>query len=191
MFSALRRDISAAMERDPAARSRLQVILLYPGFHAIALHRLAHGLHRRGFFWLPHIIAWFNRFLTGIEIHPGARIGPGFFIDHGMSVVIGETSLVGRDVTMFHGVTLGGTGRQATKRHPTVGDDVLIGAGAKILGPIEIGSGARIGAGAVVLEDIPADCTAVGIPARVVRRPEDRTIQKAKTARVRRVCDDT
>lgn len=190
LFSALKRDLRAALERDPAARSALQVVLLYPGFHAIAFHRLAHWLHQGGLFLPPHFIAWLNRFLTGIEIHPGARIGPGLFIDHGMSVVIGETSIVGRDVTMYHGVTLGGTGRVATKRHPTVGDDVLIGAGAKVLGPVEIGSGAKIGAGAVVLDDVPEGCTAVGIPAEVVRRPGQRTARSRRSDDVRRVSDD-
>ncbi len=173
MFSTFRRDLHAALERDPAARFSLQVVLLYPGFHAITLHRLAHRLHQRGFFWLPHFIACLSRFLTGIEIHPAASIGPGFFADHGMSIVIGATSIIGRDVTMYHEVTLGGTGRSTVKRHPTVGDDVLIGAGAKLLGPIEIGSGARIGASAVVLGDVPEGCTVVGIPAKVVRRPEE------------------
>ena len=189
-FNSIKQDLRAALQRDPAASTSLQVILLYPGFHAIAIHRLAHALHRRGWFWLPHILALVSRFLTGIEIHPGAEIGPGFFIDHGMGVVIGETSLIGRDVTMYHQVTLGGTGWFSEKRHPTVGDEVLIGAGAKLLGPIKIGTGAKIGAGAVVLGDVPEGCTAVGIPAKVVRGCENTIGWRQRPGLVRRIGDD-
>ena len=170
MLSHIRCDLRAALREDPAALTPLQVILLYPGFHAIVLHRIAHRLHRAGLFWLPHMVAWLSRFLTGIEIHPGAMIGPGLFIDHGMGVVVGETAVIGEDVILYHNVTLGGTGRERGKRHPTVCDGALIGAGATILGDIEVGRGSRVGAGAIVLESVPAGGTMVGVPARVVKR---------------------
>ncbi|MDQ3043771.1 MAG: serine O-acetyltransferase [Chloroflexota bacterium] len=169
MFLPLRDVIQAIRERDPAARSTAEVVLTYPGFHAVALHRLAAWLHRRGRRLVARIVSHLNRQLTGIEIHPGATIGRGLFIDHGMGVVIGETTRIGDNVTMYQGVTLGGTGKQRGKRHPTIGDDVVIGVGAKVLGAVTIGNGAKIGGGAVVLRDVPAFATAVGVPARAVR----------------------
>ncbi len=163
-------DYHAVFERDPAARSPWEVLLTYPGFHALLIHRLAHPLNRRGFRLTARILSAFSRFLTGIEIHPGASIGKGFFIDHGMGVVIGETTVVGTDVTLFQGVSLGGNGKdKGHKRHPTLGNHVLVGAGAKILGDIRIGDGVRVGSNAVVLRSVPANCTVVGIPGRVVR----------------------
>ncbi len=170
VFATLKDDLRAALQRDPAAVSPLQVILFYPGFHAIVLHRLAHRLHEKGLFWLPHFISWFSRFLTGVEIHPGARIGKGFFIDHGMGVVIGETTRIGTNVTLYQGAVLGGIGRNRGKRHPDIADRVMIGAGAKVLGPVEVGEGSKVGAGAVLLQSIPPGSTAVGVPAEVVRR---------------------
>lgn len=170
MIKRLKEDIHAVFENDPAARSILEVLLCYPGLHAILLHRFAHHLYRRKLFLLARMISNTNRFVTGIEIHPGAKIGGRFFIDHGMGIVIGETAEIGDDVVIFHGVTLGGTGKDKGKRHPTVGNSVLIGAGTKILGPITIGNNVKIGAGAVVLKSVPDNCTAVGCPARVVKR---------------------
>lgn len=164
----LKRDIEVVFERDPAARSVLEVILCYPGFHAVQLHRIAHWLHRRRLYLLARIVSHINRFLTGIEIHPGARIGPGFFIDHGMGIVIGETAEIGEDVTMYQGAVLGGTGHEKGKRHPTIGDRVVIAAGAKVLGSFTVGEGAKIGAGAVVLSDVPPYSTVVGVPGKVV-----------------------
>lgn len=165
----LRDDIRAIFRNDPAARN-LAEVLLYPGLHAIILHRLAHALYRRNIPFIPRLISQINRFLTGIEIHPGARIGRGFFIDHGMGVVIGETTEIGDWVMLYQGVTLGGTGKQTGKRHPTVEDEVVIGVGAIVLGAITIGKGARIGGGAVVVKDVPPHSTAVGVPARIVAR---------------------
>lgn len=170
LFRSLSEEIRAIKERDPAAKSSLEVILAYPGFHALLIHRVAHRLYRRKNYLLARVVSHLNRFLTGIEIHPGARIGRRVVIDHGMGVVIGETAVVGDDVLMYHGVTLGGSGKQRAKRHPTVGNGVILGAGAKILGPVTIGDGARIGGGAVVLKDVPPYSTAVGVPARVVQR---------------------
>ena len=168
MFKRLKRDINAVFERDPAAKSVLEVILCYPGFHALILHRIAHFLHKRGLIVLPRLISHFARLVTGIEIHPGAVIGEGVFIDHGMGVVIGETAEIGNNVTIYQGVTLGGTGKEKGKRHPTVRDNVVIGTGAQVLGAIEIGEGSRIGAGSVVLQPVPPGATVVGIPGRVV-----------------------
>jgi len=174
----LRRDIAAARERDPAAREvgPAAILAAWPGVHALLLHRLAHGLLRAGVPMLPRAIAYLSRAVTGIEIHPRARIGEGLFIDHGMGVVIGETAEIGRNVTMYQGVTLGGTGFATGKRHPTVQDNVTIGSGAKLLGPITVGHGAKIGANAVVIHDVPAHSTVVGNPGHVVRvdgaRPE-------------------
>lgn len=165
MFS---REIKAIRERDPASRSNVEAILTSPGLHAIALHRLSHRLWRVGLFLPARLLSQIGRALTGIEIHPGARLGRGVFIDHGMGVVIGETSTIGDDVTMYQGVTLGGTGKERGKRHPTLEDDVVIGVGASVLGAVTIGEGARVGAGSVVLKDVPAHTTAVGIPARAV-----------------------
>lgn len=167
-FKILRSDIDSMMARDPAARSRLEVVLCYPGFHALLIYRLAHGAWRRGFHLLGRWLSHLGRFLTGIEIHPGAEIGERLFIDHGMSVVIGETAVIGNDVTLYQGVTLGGTSLKGGKRHPTLQDNVIVGAGAQILGPITVGEGARIGANAVVLKDVAPGATMVGIPARPV-----------------------
>ncbi|MDT2501836.1 serine O-acetyltransferase [Enterococcus avium] len=161
--------IAAAKKNDPAVRTGLEVVLTYPGVHALFFHKFSHFLYRHQWFLLARIHSQFWRFLTGIEIHPGAKIAPGVFIDHGMGVVIGETAEVERDVVLFHGVTLGGTGKDTGKRHPTVRQGAFISANAQILGPIEIGAGSKIGAGAVVLEDIPADATTVGVPAKVAR----------------------
>lgn len=164
----LRDDIRAIFERDPAATNIVEVLLTYPGLHALLAYRVAHWLHLRRVPLLPRLISNFGRFISGIEIHPAAKIGRGFFIDHGMGVVIGETAEVGDNVTLYQGVTLGGTGKERGKRHPTVGNDVLVGVGAKVLGAITIGEGARIGGGAVVLRDVPPHTTAVGVPAMVV-----------------------
>ncbi len=170
MFERLKEDIGVVFERDPAARSVFEVLTTYPGIHAVLAHRLAHGLWSRRLRWLARVIANVARLFTGIEIHPGARIGRRFFIDHGMGVVIGETAEIGDDCTLYHGVTLGGTSWSRGKRHPTLGDDVVVGAGAKILGPIELGSGARVGSNAVVLKDVPEGTTVVGIPGRLVKK---------------------
>jgi serine O-acetyltransferase len=170
MWRRIKRDIEVIFERDPAARSLLEILLCYPGFHAILLHRVAHFLHRKGFKLLARLISQFNRFWTGIEIHPGAQIGEGLFIDHGMGVVIGETAEIGNNVTLYQGVTLGGTGKEKGKRHPTIGNNVVIGAGAKILGNITIGDNVKIGAGSVVLRDVPPNCTVVGVPGKIVVR---------------------
>ena len=169
MFSRLRSDIECILERDPAARSRWEVLTCYPGLHAICWHRPAHWCWTHGFKWLGRFLSHCGRWLTGIEIHPGAVIGRRVFIDHGDGVVVGETTVIGDDVTIYQGVTLGGTGKDTGKRHPTLGDNVLIGAGTKVLGPVYIGDNARIGAGSVVLKNLPANCTAVGVPAEVVR----------------------
>jgi serine O-acetyltransferase len=169
MLEAFRRDVTAAMERDPAARSRLEIVLCYPGVHALGFHRLAHRLWSAGWWVTARFVSHVSRFFTGIEIHPGARIGSGVFIDHGMGVVIGETAEVGDDVTLYQGVTLGGTGFATGKRHPTVEDNVTIGSGAKLLGPITVGHGAKIGANSVVITDVPANSTVVGNPGHPVR----------------------
>ncbi|MHB0991545.1 MAG: serine O-acetyltransferase [Burkholderiales bacterium] len=168
MFNRLREDIAVVFDRDPAARSTFEVLTTYPGIHAILLHRLAAWLWHNGLKWSARFIAFFGRWATGIEIHPGASIGRRVFIDHGMGVVIGETAEVGDDCTLYHQVTLGGTSWNEGKRHPTLGKGVVVGAGAKILGPLLIGDGARIGSNAVVVKDVPANATAVGIPARVL-----------------------
>ena len=168
MFEKIKSDLSIVFDRDPAARSYLEIITTYPGVHAILFHRLAHLFWRIKFYWVARVISYLSRIITGIEIHPGAIIGRRFFIDHGMGVVIGETAIIGDDCTIYHGVTLGGTSWKQGKRHPTLEDQVVIGAGAKILGPITIGNGAKIGSNAVVVKDIPKNATAVGIPARIV-----------------------
>ena len=172
MFSRLREDIAVVFDRDPAARTRWEVLTCYPGLHALVWHRFNHRLWRAGFRWLARFVSHLARFLTGIEIHPGATIGRGVFIDHGMGVVIGETAEIGDNCTLYHGVTLGGTSWNHGKRHPTLGRGVVIGAGAKVLGPILVGDGAKIGSNAVVVRDVPPGATAVGIPARVVMGEE-------------------
>ncbi|MHB9025601.1 MAG: serine O-acetyltransferase [Armatimonadota bacterium] len=169
MYKRIRRDVQAVFERDPAARSVVEVLLCYSGLHAIWLHRIAHRFWRRGLFLTARLISQLARWLTGIEIHPGANISEGLFIDHGMGVVIGETSEIGKNVTLFQGATLGGTGKERGKRHPTLGDNVMVGAGAKILGSFTVGEGALIGSNAVVLQPIPPNATAVGVPAEIVR----------------------
>jgi serine O-acetyltransferase len=168
LISRLQEDIATIRERDPAARSTVEILLAYPGLHAVVFYRIANALWRRRVLTLARLVSHLGRFLTGIEIHPGATIGRRFFIDHGMGVVIGETAIVGDDVTLYQGVTLGGTGKERGKRHPTIGNDVIVGVGAKVLGAIEIGDGARIGGGSVVLKDVPPHTTAVGVPARAV-----------------------
>ena len=175
MFKRLKEDMAIVFERDPAARSYLEILTTYPGVHAILFHRLAHQIWKIKFFWLGRAISHISRFLTGIEIHPGAVIGNRFFIDHGMGVVIGETSIIGNDCTIYHCVTLGGTSWKQGKRHPTLEDKVVIGAGAKILGPITIGKGAKVGSNAVVIKDIPSNSVAVGIPARLVKDDTTKT----------------
>jgi serine O-acetyltransferase len=170
MLEAIRRDIKAARERDPARPTVLEVIFAYPGVHAVWGHRVSHWLWQRGARLAARTFAELTRILTGVEIHPGAILGPGLFIDHATGVVIGETAEVGEDVTLFHGVTLGGTGRETGKRHPTVGDRVVIGAGAKILGAIKIGDDSRIGANSVVVKEVPASAVVVGVPGQIVSR---------------------
>jgi serine O-acetyltransferase len=167
-FRMLKEDIDTVFDQDPAARSYFEVILTYSGLHAIWAHRIAHALYKRKFYFLARLISQVSRFFTGIEIHPGATIGRRFFIDHGMGVVIGETCEIGNNVTVFQGVTLGGTGKEKGKRHPTIKDDALIATGAKVLGSITVGEGSKIGAGSVVLHDVPDFSTVVGIPGRVV-----------------------
>lgn len=167
MFRRMKEDIGVVFEQDPAARSSIEVILTYSGLHAIWFHRIAHFFFRHNRFFLARVISQFSRFMTGVEIHPGAKIGNRLFIDHGMGVVIGETCEIGDNVTIFQGVTLGGTGKEKGKRHPTVKDNALIASGAKVLGSIVIGENAKIGAGSVVLKDVPANSTVVGIPGRV------------------------
>jgi len=168
MFSRMKEDINSVFDRDPAARTTFEVLLNYPGLHAIWMHRLSHRLWRANWKLIARTFSTFSRWLTGIEIHPGAKLGRRFFIDHGMGVVIGETAEIGDDVTLYHGVTLGGTSWNAGKRHPTLEDNVVIGAGAQVLGPITIGRGGKVGSNSVVVKDLPENATAVGIPARIV-----------------------
>jgi len=174
MFERMKRDVHAALERDPAARSALEVALCYPGVHAIWIHRVAHRLWTTGWRVMARFVSHVGRFMTGIEIHPAARLGEGLFIDHGMGVVIGETAEVGENVTILHGVTLGGTSLKREKRHPTLGDNVVVGAGAKILGAFTIGAGSRIGAGSVVVREVPENSVVVGVPGRVTFRDGQR-----------------
>ncbi len=169
-LSLIKEDVATVRERDPAASGKLEVLLLYPGLHAIWYYRVAHALQNRGMIFLARAISQHAARVTGIEIHPAAQIGKRFFIDHGHGVVIGETTEIGDDVTLYQGVTLGGTGKETGKRHPNIGDGVMIGAGAKVLGPITIGANTNVASGAVVLQDIPENSTAVGVPAQVVRR---------------------
>ena len=170
MLKKLRYDVDNILKQDPAANSFIEVLFLYPSIHATIAHSITHFLYKRGFKVLARLISQLSRFFTGIEIHPGAKIGKGLFIDHGMGVVIGETAEIGDNVTIYHGATLGGTGKDKGKRHPTIGNNVIIGAGAKVLGPLYIGDNVKVGANAVVLTDVPANSTAVGIPARIVTR---------------------
>ena len=171
MFKQLREDIESVFDRDPAARSGLEVLTCYPGLHAIYIHKLAHWFWSNRLHWLGRLASHLGRFLTGIEIHPGATLGKRLFIDHGMGVVIGETAEIGDDVTLYHGVTLGGTSWDKGKRHPTLGAGVVVGAGAKILGPIVVGDGAKVGSNAVVVKNVPPGATVVGIPGRLVEEP--------------------
>lgn len=170
IYSVIKEDIQTIYEKDPAAENLLEVILCYPGLHALILHRIAHKLNYWKIPLIPRMLSNFSRFLTGIEIHPNARIGRRFFIDHGMGVVIGATTIIGDDVLLYQGVTLGGTGKEHGKRHPTLGDNIVVGSGAKILGNINIGSNSRIGAGSVVIDDVPENSTVVGIPGRIVHQ---------------------
>src|SRR5512139_3187196 len=175
LFSQLREDIAVVFDRDPAARSTFEVVTTYPGFHAMVIHRLAHKLWRMQWKWLARFTSHLGRWLTGIEIHPGATIGRRVFIDHGMGVVVGETAEIGDDCTLYHGVTLGGTTWNKGKRHPTLEKGVVIGAGAKVLGPITVGENARIGSNAVVVKDVPAGATAVCTPARIILDAQDKS----------------
>jgi serine O-acetyltransferase len=177
MFGIIREQIDTIFREDPAAKSVLEIVLCYPGFHAILCHRLAHRLYRMRIPLLPRVISQISRFLTGIEIHPGATIGRRFFIDHGMGVVIGETAEIGDDVLIYQGVTLGGTGKEKGKRHPTIGNQVVIGGGAKVLGDISIGNHVKIGAGSVVVKPVPDHSTVVGVPGRIVRMRSDQRDQ--------------
>ena len=169
-FESIQKDIAAVMERDPACRTKMEVILCYPGFHAVCLHRMAHFLWRKHFLLVARWLSHWNRFITGIEIHPSAQIGEGLFIDHGMGVVIGETTQIGKNCTIYQGVTLGGVSLKKEKRHPTLEDNVVVGVGAQVLGPHIVGAGSRIGASSVVISDVPPGCTVVGVPARIVYR---------------------
>jgi serine O-acetyltransferase len=179
MFDHIKEDIAIVFERDPAARTHFEILTTYPGVHALLMHRLSNWLWKARFYWLARFMSHIGRGLTGIEIHPGATIGHRVFIDHGMGVVVGETAIIGDDCTLYHGVTLGGTSWNKGKRHPTLEQGVVIGAGAKVLGPITIGTGAKIGSNAVVVKDVPANATAVGIPARILEE------EKAKEAEVK------
>lgn len=170
MFKTLRADLKAIKENDPAARNYLEIFLLYPGFHALISYRIAHFFYKIKLKFIARLISQLSRFFTGIEIHPGAKIGKGILIDHGTGVVIGETVVMGDNCTIYQGVTLGGTGKHKGKRHPTLGNNVLVGAGAKILGPFTVGDNSKIAANAVVLDEVPPNCTAVGIPARIIKR---------------------
>ncbi|RKD33811.1 serine O-acetyltransferase [Thermohalobacter berrensis] len=174
MFKTIKEDIKVIFERDPAVKSLLEVILCYPGLHALIIYRIAHRFYQKRFFLIARFISHVGRLLTGIEIHPGAKIGKGLFIDHGMGVVIGETTEIGDNVTIYQGATLGGTGKEKGKRHPTIGNNVVVASGAKVLGPIKIGDNSKIGAGAVVLKEVPENCTVVGIPGRVVKKDNRR-----------------
>lgn len=174
MLRRIKEDVAIVFDRDPAARTHWEVLTTYPGLHALLVHRLSHWLWSQRFFWMAKFISFLTRWFTGIEIHPGASIGQRVFIDHGMGVVIGETAVIGDDCTLYHGVTLGGTSWHKGKRHPTLENGVVIGAGAKVLGPITIGANAKIGSNAVVVKDVPSDATAVGIPARILEAEKQR-----------------
>jgi serine O-acetyltransferase len=180
MLRRIRQDVACVFERDPAARNTFEVLTTYPGVHAIIHYRLANWLWLKGLKWLARLLSTFSRWMTGIEIHPGATIGNRFFIDHGMGVVIGETAEIGNDCTLYHGVTLGGTSWSKGKRHPTLRDGVVVGAGAKVLGPIVVNEGARIGSNAVVTKEVPAGVSVVGIPGRIVRKPNSEQDKRRK-----------
>lgn len=194
MFRNLRYDLNKVMENDPAARSKIEVFLLYPTIHALIAYRISHYFYINKLFFLARLISQISRFFTGIEIHPGAKIGRGLVIDHGMGVVIGETSEIGDNVLLYHGVTLGGTGKDKGKRHPTVGNNVVIGAGAKVLGPIYIGSNSKIGANSVVLNNVPEGATAVGIPAKNIIKIKEEKLDiieiKDYTGRKKQIYND-
>ncbi len=194
MFRNLRYDLNKVMENDPAARSKIEVFLLYPTIHALIAYRISHYLYINKLFFLARLISQISRFFTGIEIHPGAKIGRGLVIDHGMGVVIGETAEIGDNVLLYHGVTLGGTGKDKGKRHPTVGNNVVIGAGAKVLGPIYIGSNSKIGANSVVLNNVPEGATAVGIPAKNIIKIKEKKLDiieiKDYTGRKKQIYND-
>ncbi len=184
MFQRIKEDVRCVFERDPAARNVFEILTTYPGVHAVLVHRLSHALWGLGLKWLARFISTLGRWLTGIEIHPGAKIGRRFFIDHGMGVVIGETAEIGDDCTLYHGVTLGGTSWNKGKRHPTLGNNVVVGAGAKVLGPLTLGDGARVGSNAVVVKDVEAGKTVVGVPGRLVSKVSTETDKKrAQTAK--------
>ncbi len=170
MFSRINTDLNAVMQRDPAVRTKLEAALCYPGLHAIWLHRLAHYFYKKNWILFPRLLNTFSRFLTGIDIHPGATLGPGLFIDHGMGVVIGETTEIGSNVTLYQGVTLGGTGKEKGKRHPTIGNNVVISSGAKVLGSFKVGDNSKIGSGSVVLQEVPPNSVVVGVPGRIVTK---------------------
>ncbi|MBC8062040.1 MAG: serine O-acetyltransferase [Clostridiaceae bacterium] len=176
MFKGLKYDIDNILDLDPAARTRVEVLLLYPSIRVLIYYKIAHFFYVKKLFFIARVFSQLGRFFTGIEIHPGATIGKGLFIDHGMGVVIGETAIIGDNVILYHGVTLGGTGKHTGKRHPTIGNNVIIGTGAKVLGPIKVGDGARIGANAVVLENVPGNSTAVGIPAKILNKVNNTVI---------------
>ncbi|MCR4943852.1 MAG: serine O-acetyltransferase [Clostridium sp.] len=186
MFKNLRYDLNRILENDPAARTKLEVFLLYPSIHALIAYRISHFFYKHKLFFWARLISQTARFFTGIEIHPGATIGKGLFIDHGMGVVIGETAEIGDDVTLYHGVTLGGTGKDKGKRHPTIGNNVVIGTGAKVLGPIFIGNNAKVGGNAVVVKDVPDGATAVGIPAKNIIRKANATVIEIEMFRGRK-----
>jgi serine O-acetyltransferase len=190
MFKELREEIASIFERDPAAHTTWEVLTCYPGLHAVYLHKLAHWLWTHGLRWLGRATSHLGRWLTGIEIHPGAKIGRRLFIDHGMGVVIGETAEIGDDCTLYHGVTLGGLTWNKGKRHPTLGNGVVIGAGAKLLGPIVVGDGAKIGSNAVVVKDVPADATVVGVPGRIVEEASHEQRARFAAYAVVQNCDD-
>lgn len=175
-------DIIAVLERDPAAKSKLEVLLCYPGIHSIISHRIAHALYNKDFKLLARVISQISRFFTGIEIHPGAKIGNRLFIDHGMGVVIGETTEVGDDVTIYQGATLGGTGKETGKRHPTIGNNVVISSGAKVLGPFKVGDHSKIGSGSVVLKEVPPNCTVVGVPGHIVIKDNKKLMNVHKSS---------
>lgn len=188
MFEGFKEDVHCVFERDPAARNTFEVLTTYPGLHALLMHRMAHFLWNKNWKWFARWLSAWNRWLTGIEIHPGATIGRRFFIDHGMGVVIGETAVIGDDCTLYHGVTLGGTTWQKGKRHPTLHNNVVVGAGAKVLGPIEIGENARIGSNAVVVKAVPAGATAVGIPGKIIEaKPQNDEANEHRAAIARKI----